>query len=390
MNIKKLTYGLAVVCILAIAAAVLIESYMVKSIEHPCTTDMVHASRLTAEWYNRIGEMKRQRGIETPDHTIRYWGMIGADYTPMTTTLGTLEAKETSCNPDFSALIVRFMSETGVDSNSVVGVVMSGSFPALAIATLAALQTVGADAIVFSSLGSSCYGANQDGGTWLDMEHWLIDHGGLKYSSRLVTPGAENDNGGGMTEEGLAIIEKAAARNGVQLFRPKDLDDAIQTKTKILTDAGIDLIINIGGNQASLGTYPQASLIPTGYHFDLPPGDSPERGILARIAEQNIPYIHLLNIRDLASRYDIPISPAKNTGPSIFVYSERETSPLAILLTLGLTGAALVASRMYASENKPRRSPYITAAANNKNPPFQSILTENNSNLAPSHKEEQC
>jgi hypothetical protein len=131
-------------------------------------------------------------------------------------------------------------------------------------------------------------------------------------------------------------------------------------------------------------------LIPTGYHFNLPPSDNPERGVLARMAEQNIPYIHLLNIRDLASRYDIPISPAKNSGPSIFVYSDRETSSLAILLALSLTGAGLVAARLTAVGNKPRFTTPFAAIKPRKSKPNQSIPTVNKSNLEPTHKEEQC
>lgn len=391
MNVKRLTFGLAAVCVLAIAAAMLVETYMVRSIEHPCTNEMMHASKLTSDWYNRIGEMKQRKGLETTDPGTRYWGLIGEDFTPMTTTLGTLEAKETSCNPDFAALIVRFMFEIGIDSGSVVGVMMSGSFPALAIATLAALQTVGAEAVIFSSLGASCYGANQGDATWIDMERWLNDHGGLQYRSRLITPGGENDNGGGMMEEGLAMMETAAARNGVELYRPADLNEAIMTKTQILTEAGIDLVINIGGNQAALGTYPQASLIPTGYHFGLSPDNNPERGVLARIAEQNIPYIHLLNIRDLASRYDMPIGPTRNSGPSVYVYSEREASPLAVLFALGLTSAALVATRLLAGDDKPRR-PVVSNGSKIENTSYthHNVLTANKSNLEPSRKEEQC
>lgn len=379
------------ICLLAIAATIIIETYMVRSIEHPCTNEMMRASKLTSDWYNRIGEMKQHLGYRPADPGVRYWGLIGEDFTPMTTTLGTLEAKETSCNPDFAALIVRFMFETGIDSTSTVGVMMSGSFPALAIAALAALQTVGAEAVVFSSLGASCYGANQGDATWIDMERWLNDHGGLKYRSRLVTPGGENDNGQGMMEEGLVMMETAASRNGVELYRPADLNEAIMTKTQILTEAGIDLVINIGGNQAALGTYPQASLIPAGYHFGLPPGDSPERGVLARLAERNIPYIHLLNIRDLASRYDMPISPARNSGPSVYVYSERQPSVLAVLISLGLIAAGLVVTCLLAGEEKMSRPNGITIYQNGKsNHSHHNILTEFKSNLEPSHKEEQC
>ena len=187
------------------------------------------------------------------------------------------------------------------------------------------------------------------------------------------------------------MMETAAARNGVELYRPADLNEAIMTKTQILTEAGIDLVINIGGNQAALGTYPQASLIPTGYHFGLSPDNNPERGVLARIAEQNIPYIHLLNIRDLASRYDMPIGPTRNSGPSVYVYSEREASPLAVLFALGLTSAALVATRLLAGDDKPRR-PVVSNGSKIENTSYthHNVLTANKSNLEPSRKEEQC
>ncbi len=318
------SYGLLIILVLAIGAVWGVRAWAFKQTPRPYSAEMEQAAERATRWFESVGEMKSSRDIvsDSHSHTCFHW-MIGDDFTPMTTTLGSLEAKETAANPEFAALVYRLFVEAGLDSTSTIGVTLSGSFPSLAMATLAAVQTLGADAVMLSSLGSSTYGANQPGATWVDMEHWLREHSDLQFTSRLVTPGAENDNGEGLAEEGLLMMREAAERNGIELYHFATLTESISARTNILTHAGVDLLVNIGGNQANLGGCAHGSTVPNGYRTEYESCDHEERGVVARMTEQGIPFIHLLNIKDIASRYGLAIAPGKTITTSETLYTER-------------------------------------------------------------------
>ncbi len=276
--------------------------------------EMEKASQLAASWFDLIAELKKSRQIRPDNHSIvRYRALIGDDFSLITTTLGSLEAKEIAANPVFAGLIVRLLKKAEIDSASTVALSLTGSFPSLAIGALAALQTLGVNTFVLSSLGASCYGANQPLATWIDMETWLRKHGNLRFKTNLLTLGAENDNGGGLAEEGRQLLIQAAERNNMPLFIPKNLQTAIEYKTRFLSEKKIQLLINIGGNQAILGSCAHAPVIPTGLHRNWTPCADKKRGVLARLAQNKIPFIHLLNIKELALRYGISTT-ADETG----------------------------------------------------------------------------
>ena len=189
---------------------------------------MNQAVELSQDWFNVIRKEKMERGIisDVNSNVLNHY-LIGDDFTPITTTLGSLSAKEVSTNPDFAALMVRLLKEAGLKPGDKAGVILSGSFPALAISTLAALQTLELEAIVMSSLGASSYGANQKEATWIDMEGWLAGNEGMVYRSIVITRGAENDIGEGLIDEGIEIIKEAVSRNNRQLYLPENLVESI-------------------------------------------------------------------------------------------------------------------------------------------------------------------
>lgn len=344
---------LAFVAIISIGVAIAVNLWAVDRQPLPSTTTMHEAAALCARWFDAVADLKRERGIVSDSRSVaRYAALIGDGYTYLTTTLGSLEAKETAANPDFAALVTRWYREAGVDSSSTVGILLSGSFPSLAIATLAATQTIGAKAVVVSSLGASTYGANQPEATWADMELWLKDHAGLRYASALVTLGAEDDNGSGLTEEGVALLRQAAARCGVALYEPATLEETIAAKTRLLTAANIDLLVNIGGNQAALGRCPQSSAVPNGLHFDWPHSAHPQRGVLARLEELGVPFIHLLNIKDLAGRYGLPISPGPELAAATDLYDTRHVNALGPVLGCSIILALLCCFRTWRQRSR--------------------------------------
>ncbi|MCF8346229.1 MAG: poly-gamma-glutamate system protein, partial [Bacteroidales bacterium] len=139
---------------------------------------MVEAAQLSQHWMDIISAEKATRDIY-PDviSNVQNQAMIGNDFTMITTTLGSLQSKEISTNPDFAALMVRWMAEAGLERGAKAGVIASGSFPSLIVSTLSALQTLDADVVLLTSVGASSYGANQPAATWPDMEYWLQQNG---------------------------------------------------------------------------------------------------------------------------------------------------------------------------------------------------------------------
>ncbi len=343
MSRSQRTLLLVLVFFAAVVALIVVRQVGTAVHPHPAAARMREAALLADRWFGVVEKKKASMGIISPDASgLWHGGMLGEEFSDITTTLGSLEAKRVSLNPDFAALMVRLMDEAGVDSGSTVGVMLSGSFPTLGISTLAALQTVGAKALVVSSLGASMYGANQPWATWIDMEQWLRGEAGLKYRSVLVTMGGEGDAGGGLPEEGLEVLRAAARQRGVRLSVPSTLLEAIRTRAEMLQANAIDLLINIGGNQASLGGCVHGSTIPNGYHRTLTSCEDADRGVLVRMAERGIPVIHLLNIRDLAARYGMPLVLSEASEASESTYLIQRKDPIVVgaglVVVLGLIG----------------------------------------------------
>ena len=303
-----------------------------KSSNHPAKELMQEAVSLHQNWMQIIADKKQELNIKSAAYSnVPNKALLGNDWSEITSTLGTLEAKELTTHPDFAALMVKLIIESGVQKNRNVGVMLSGSFPALALASFAALQTLDMQAVIVSSVGASSYGANQLKATWLDYETWLRKNSEFRYKSNLVTRGAEDDAGNGLLEEGIASIDSAAARNGFALFIPENLRESIQTRMKIFNEANIELLINIGGGQAAMGSCAHNSSIPNGLHLNYEACTDTNRGVISRLSEQNVPFIHLLHIKDLAVQNGIPIASGKFYAASTGLYESNRINKSAVV-----------------------------------------------------------
>jgi poly-gamma-glutamate system protein len=223
------------------------------------------------------------------------------------------------------------MIECGIDSSSTIGIAASSSFPALIISTLASAKVLKAKVILFSSLGASMYGANDSAFTWIDIENRLSREGGLKYESTFVTYGGDYDNGNLISEEGIRIMDKAARRNNIVIYKPASLDESIKKKMSILEQNNIKLFVNIGGNEAALGNCPHSSIIPNGLQKKLSACSHSGRGLIFRMAEKGVPVINLLNIKSLAGKYGIqePVVSNKHNSEDIFK-EKRINTPIVL------------------------------------------------------------
>ena len=96
-------------------------------------------------------------------------GMIGQEYTPITTTIGELAAKRTATNPDFAAALVRQIASLRLARGTPVVIVVSGSFVGGDVAAITATETLGLRPIVIASLSASMWGANEPEFNLIDM-----------------------------------------------------------------------------------------------------------------------------------------------------------------------------------------------------------------------------
>jgi poly-gamma-glutamate system protein len=279
--------------------------------------------------------MERHIGMDPildPNQT----GWIGAEFTPITTTLGSPESKQTALNPDFAGLITLWMIKLNVQKGDTIALQMSGSFPALNIASIIACEELQAHPIISSSAGASSYGANLPEFTYLDMEKWLLDQGIIHHCSSLVTFGGDQDNGSSLWEGGGLIIRRAAERNGYSIFVPISYEDALTRKWDFFRKGNhIKAFINVGGNHTSLGNCSHSTTFPTGLVKSVQPCFHSQRGLLMVFAEKNIPIIHLLNIRSLAVRNGMPVAPSPfpAVGTANFYVHEKKSRSVAIALT---------------------------------------------------------
>ncbi len=288
---------------------------------------------LAKNWLGLIEEIKT-KGNQNFNNR-KYLGLLGEEYSEITTTLGSLEAKKLSLNPYFAALTVKYLNDAGIDTTKTVGVILSGSFPGIAISVLAALQILKINTVIMSSLGASSYGANDPNATWVDIENWLNIYGGMKYKSVFVTLGAEGDTGGGLSQIGIEMMKTAIKRTHRILFIPNSLKESIDKHIQVLNDNKVDLLINIGGTHASLGDCNHSTIIPNGYIPKLKTCNDSLKGIIYRFAEQGKPVIHFLNIKNLALKNQIPLeyNPEDKIIPGLF-YNEKYDVIL-IIVTIG-------------------------------------------------------
>ncbi len=315
--------------------------------EHPDAEAMRQAAFRMNRCVEVIARHRRSRA-DGGGHEANPLGvLLGAEYSPITTTLGSLRAKRTTANPNFAALVVRLLRQAGVDSGDVVAMGFSGSFPGLCIAAITGAEAMGAHPLVISSVGASSWGANLPWLTWLDMERLLWEQGLIRTRSEAATIGAEADTGGGLSDEGRQLARDAIARTGVPLLEVRGLQESISARMQIYRSAGkVRAFLNVGGNQADLGPYECSRSLRPGLVLHFRGAARREKcGVAQRFLAQGVPVVHLLDVRQLCARYGLPYDPVRlpevGEGQVYLHIRYRRVVVLSLLLTLtaGCLGA---------------------------------------------------
>lgn len=308
--------------------------------EKPFYDAMLDASVKTEAAFQAVKEEKLARGfaispVDDPNST----GLIGEPYTEITTTLGNLEAKRSTTNPNISAMIVDMLDQCGVTAGDTVAVNLSSSFPAVNIAVLCALDTVGAEGIVINSVGASTYGANLPDFTYLDMEQFLWEQGYIQNHSAYFSMGGAGDQGKEMPEDIKPAIRGRLIGYGLEPLGYSDITENVNARMAIYTRNGMpSCLINAGGNLLSFGGGSEMVAAKNGVIL---PGSSIKgsAGLIPSFLEQGVPVIHLLNMKSLLPSYGLPVDPVplpKAGEGEVYRYMRYNLPLAAVLLILNL------------------------------------------------------
>jgi poly-gamma-glutamate system protein len=292
-----------------------------QSRRHPAYPLMLEAAQRQRRAEAVLYGHKLAMGLYDPVLDPNRTGLIGVEYSEITTTLGMLKAKRTVTNPDFAAFIVRTLTDHGIGVGDSVLVTMTGSFPGGNLAVLMALETMNISSLRVCSLGASSYGANQESFTWIDMEDLLYRDGMLLYRSDFVTLGGTGDVGGGLPVGGKTFLRRKADSLGYTVFKTRSArKQAALRREQLGAPESFALLVNIGGNQAMLGKGKQGRELPGGW---IDPASDVWRnedgtnsdGIIFDFLQAGVPVLNLLHIDELAAAAGLPVDPPSFLPP---------------------------------------------------------------------------
>ena len=297
--------------------------------------EMIRASEIMAEAVDVIRECRREKGsILDKNIDLNQTGLIGLEFSRITTSIGSLEAKRTTTNPNFAALIVFLLKEAKIERGDTIAAGASSSFPALIVAVLSAAKAMNLKPIVINSLGASQWGANNPDFHWLDMQNCLLNAGIFDAKPIGLSLGGARDDGADMSPEGRSLLINEIRESGNFFLREPDLKRNVEARMRLYEEkAGegkIKAFINIGGSWANMGEDSEILKLRPGLVKirQFPPSE--KRGVLFTMAALKIPVIHLLYIKGLVDRYGLSWDPVPLPQPGkgkIFqLVGKRQTS----------------------------------------------------------------
>ena len=267
-------------------------------------------------WMDDIRDYKLEAGLSLTPYDTHKTGMIGDEYTPITTSLGSEEAKRTTANPDMAALLVQMLTEAGVKSGDTIGAGFSGSFPTLNLAVLAAGEAMNVKVIYIASMGASTFGANQPQFTFPDMVCRLYLDGRLQTPPALITPGGDYDCGGEMFEEEKEEALARIASYGVaDIMQERDFAANLKAREDLYETLGpISCFVGVGGNITTIGLEEDKMKAGVMVPYTVTSVRSDD-GLLQYYNAHGLPVLHLLNIKQLAAQYGLPFDPEMIVPP---------------------------------------------------------------------------
>lgn len=278
----------------------------------PLYDKMTRAAGIMASAESLVRSARAEAGIAIdPVHDPNKTGMIGVEYSETTTSMGELEAKRTTANPDMAALAVSLLWQAGVHEGDAIAIGASGSFPAMTLAVLSAARALNLDVALVVSLGASTWGANMPDFSYLKMH--AAARSVLGYDILAVSLGGGRDSGGDMTEEGRAILRAEMSASGIYVIDEKDTPSSVAKRATLYDNfffgRHCSAFVNIGGATANVGEGLTVLELAPGVNGSVPKLKDEDRGMVYEMGLKGIPVVHLLNIKKLAMDNGVPWDP---------------------------------------------------------------------------------
>jgi poly-gamma-glutamate system protein len=284
----------------------------------PSYKDKVEAAQLMKQAMKILKESRMEKSVfidieNDPNET----GLVGSPFSLITTDEGDLDAKLTTLDPNFSAVVVDLMYQIDLTAGDTVAVLMTGSMPGANMAVVTACEALGIHPVIITSIGASQWGANQVDFTWLDMESILYENDLIPARSIAASIGGRNDMGRLLSPAGRKLITENIAAHQLPLIRRDRLAENIQDRMELFKSVHpigqYNAVINVGGGVASLGTSFNLKLLPPGVvtRTDISNIGRPGgiEGVMAKFVKANVPALHILNIRPLIRQFNMPFAP---------------------------------------------------------------------------------
>ena len=247
----KSTAALSILSLLALLAFIAVEQSKI-DVKKEWYNEKLEAAQLSQKAEQVLKNHRVENSIfidvvNDPNQT----ALIGQEFTLVTTDRGEIDAKLSTTNPNFAAVVVQLLKDAGVEAGDNVAVAMSGSFPGLNISVAAAIEILSLNPVTITSVGASNFGANDPNFTWLDMETVLYNSGLMRHRSVAASIGGGHDIGRGLSPEGRHLIEEAIQRNDVIFINESYLENSIERRMEIYEkyskNKPIKAFINVGG-----------------------------------------------------------------------------------------------------------------------------------------------
>ena len=326
---KKRSRIVVITGILSLTAYILVQIFPSEK-PLPYSDEMISAARIMEKAVSILGEYSSKSGIPIDD-TIdpNRTGLIGPEFSEITTSLGHLQAKRTTTNPDMAGLIVHLLHTAGVMTGDTIAIGCSASFPALMVASLASGKAMGVYPVIIISLGASSYGATHIDFNLLDMVTLLMKEDVFNVRPAAISLGGERDVGDTWDPGTQERLMRQIQTSGIPFIYESDLRENVSKRMRIYEGSSssdrISAFINTGGSFANMGTNALVLKVKPGLNKKLALPPEEERGALFEMAARHVPCIHLLYIRGLAIKYGLPLDPVPlpKPGKAAFYHSYR-------------------------------------------------------------------
>ncbi len=304
---------LALIAVASIAGLTAVERNP-SVVREPFFRERMKAARCAKSGFETLKAVReKQRIAIDKDADPAESGMLGSAMSEITSNPGSLKSKRTATNPNFAALIIHYLKRVGVEKGDVVAVGYSGSFPSINVAVVCALETLEVKPVIVSSVASSQWGANIERFDWLVMEDALKEAGLISFRSVAASVGGVEDRALGMSKRGQQRLQNAIKKSGLAYIAPEGFEEGIELRMNMYRqhagDQPVKAYINVGGGTVSVGRKAGKKMFRPGLNRRLPAGESPD-SVMTRFMTEEVPVIHMTEMRKLAERYGFPVEPA--------------------------------------------------------------------------------